>query len=105
MDKNKVYKLIEYFKFLATVHLAVIGVVVTFKEKFLSGTHLEIIFWVTAVILFFSFMVVIYGYSALINSHFETVDNHLRIAKFARKWPGYILIASLASYIIQVFMV
>ncbi len=100
-EKYKTDKLVDYLKFISTAHLAVIGVVVTFKEKFLNGPEVDLYFWITIVFLFASFIVATYGYITLINSYFEQIKHHLKIAEIARKWPGYILIASVTSFVIQ----
>ncbi|TDO95362.1 hypothetical protein [Marinomonas balearica] len=100
-EKYKTDKLVDYFKFISSAHLAVIGVVVTFKEKFLKGPEVDLYFWITIALLFVSFIVATYGYITLINSYFEQIKHHLKIAKIARKWPGYILIASITSFAIQ----
>lgn len=103
-EKYKNDKLIEYLKFISTLHLGVIGVVVTFKDKFLSGHEVELAFWITVIFLFASFVATIYGYITLINSYFEQPKHHLAIATFARKWPGYVLVASITSFLIQIFL-
>jgi len=101
LEKYKTDKLIDYFKFISSAHLAVIGVVVTFKDNFRAGTDVELAFWATIVFLFGSFVTVSYGYIALINCYFEQINLHLKIAAFARKWPGYILLASVTSFALQ----
>lgn len=100
-EQYKTDKLIDYFKYISSAHLAVIGVVVAFKEKFLANPEIDLAFWITIAFLFGSFITVTYGYITLINSYFEQIKHHLKIAAFARKWPGYLLVAAVTSFAIQ----
>lgn len=104
-EKYKADKLIDYLKYITSLHLVVIGVMVSFKEKFLSNSEVELPFWITVGVLLFSFILAAYGYVILINSYFEQLKHHLKIASWARKWPGYILIGAVSSFIIQSFSV
>jgi hypothetical protein len=100
-EKYKVDKLIEYLKFLISAHLALIGVVITFKEKFLDSPDINLIFGITIAVLLISFLITMLGYIHLIGSFFEQPKNHKAIASFARKYSGAILVAAVYSFFIQ----
>lgn len=100
-ERYKADKLIDYLKYISTIHLGIIGITVTFKEKFLSGAQIEMAFWITIFVLCVSFVMATYGYIVLINSYFENIRHHVKIISFARKWPGYILVGVLVSFVIQ----
>jgi predicted Na+-dependent transporter len=105
MDENQKYKLdklTDYLKFMSTAHLAVIGVIGTFSEKFIGDKDISIEFWVTIAVLLISFLVSTYGYVTLINSFYEQPKHHKKIVTFARKYTGYVLIAAVYSFFFQV---
>lgn len=102
-EKYKLDKLIDYLKFLTTAHLAVLGVIFSFNEKFLANADVNIEFWITVAVLLISFLVSAQGYVTLINSFYEQPKHHKTIVTFARKYTGYVLIAVVYSFFIQVW--
>ncbi|EOX3406176.1 hypothetical protein ACPFUG_003372 [Vibrio cholerae] len=100
-EKYKMDKLIEYLKFTISAHLVAIGVVATFKEKFLSSSEINITFVITIATLLVSFCAAMLGYMHLIGSFFEQPKHNKAIARFARKYSGALLMASVLSFFLQ----
>lgn len=99
-NENHKDKLIDYFKFISGAHLAVIGVVITFNDRFLSGVESELVFYILIFVLVFSLALVMYGYVCLIDSYFKQARHHQKIIEYAKSC-GYILIPAVVVFLIQ----
>ena len=101
-EQFKLDKQVEYFKYISTAHIAVIGFLLSQGDKLGLEKLPDVVLFGSAILLILSLLVSLYGYVTLIDSLFESKKHHEKLITSCRLIAGVSLVAIIFATLLQV---